>query len=77
MVAFTSISVSIPNLSTLKASVICSMASSNEMFLSFFLQSNNSSFPYKIVYEIQQDETIVVYAVYHDKQNSEKLTERE
>jgi plasmid stabilization system protein ParE len=29
-------------------------------------------FPYKIVYEIE-GETIVVYAVYHDKRNPEKL----
>lgn len=34
-------------------------------------------FPYKIVYEIEQEETIVVYAVYHDKRNPEKLVERE
>ena len=33
-------------------------------------------FPYKIVYEIE-GETVVVYAVYHDKRNPEKLTERE
>lgn len=33
-------------------------------------------FPYKIVYEIER-ETIVVYAVYHNKRNPEKLTERE
>ncbi|MEK6782115.1 MAG: type II toxin-antitoxin system RelE/ParE family toxin [Bacteroidota bacterium] len=33
-------------------------------------------FPYKIVYEVEQ-ETIVVYAVYHDKRNPEKLTKRE
>ena len=33
-------------------------------------------FPYKIVYEIE-NETIVVYAVYHDKRNPEKLAERE
>lgn len=33
-------------------------------------------FPYKIVYEIER-ESIVVYAVYHDKRNPEKLTERE
>ena len=33
-------------------------------------------FPYKIVYEIEH-ETIVVYAVYHDKRNAEKLTERD
>jgi hypothetical protein len=32
--------------------------------------------PYKIVYEIE-GETIVVYAVYHNKRNPEKLTERE
>lgn len=32
-------------------------------------------FPYKIVYEVEQD-TIVVYAVYHDKRNPERLTER-
>lgn len=34
-------------------------------------------FPYKVVYEIEQEATIVVYAVYHDKRNPEKLTERE
>lgn len=34
-------------------------------------------FPYKIVYEVEQEDTIVVYAVYHDKRNPEKLTERE
>ncbi len=34
-------------------------------------------FPYKIAYEIEQEETIVVYAVYHHKRNPEKLTERE
>lgn len=33
-------------------------------------------FPYKIVYEIES-ETIVIYAVYHDRRNPEKLTERE
>ena len=33
-------------------------------------------FPYKIVYEIEGD-TIVVYAVYHDKRNLTRLTERE
>ena len=33
-------------------------------------------FPYKIVYEIDQ-KTIVVYAVYNDKRNPEKLMERE
>jgi mRNA-degrading endonuclease RelE of RelBE toxin-antitoxin system len=33
-------------------------------------------FPFRIVYEIEK-ETIVVYAVYHDKRNPEKLTERE
>ena len=33
-------------------------------------------FPYKIVYEIER-ETVVVYAVYHDKRNPERLTERE
>ena len=33
-------------------------------------------FPYKIVYEIE-GETIVVFAVYHDKRNPKKLTERE
>jgi plasmid stabilization system protein ParE len=33
-------------------------------------------FPYKIVYEIER-ESIVVYAVYHDKRNPEKLAERE
>lgn len=33
-------------------------------------------FPYKIAYEVE-GETIVVYAVYHDKRNPEKLTERE
>ena len=33
-------------------------------------------FPYKIVYEIE-GKSIVVYAVYHDKRNPEKLTERE
>ena len=32
-------------------------------------------FPYKIVYEIEQ-ETIVVYAVYHDRRSPEKLSER-
>lgn len=34
-----------------------------------------SSFPYKIVYEIER-EVIVVYAVYHDKRNPEELMER-
>lgn len=34
-------------------------------------------FPYKIVYEIEHEESIVVYAVYHDKRNPEKLTARE
>ena len=33
-------------------------------------------FPYKIVYEIE-GETIVVFAVYHDKRNPKKLIERE
>lgn len=33
-------------------------------------------FPYKIVYEAEK-ETVIVYAVYHDKRNPEKLTERE
>jgi plasmid stabilization system protein ParE len=33
-------------------------------------------FPFKIVYEVER-ETIVVYAVYHDKRSPEKLTERE
>lgn len=33
-------------------------------------------FPYKIVYEIEQEERIVVYAIYHDKRNPEKLMER-
>jgi len=33
-------------------------------------------FPYKVVYEIE-GETIIVYAVYHDKRDPEKLTERE
>jgi plasmid stabilization system protein ParE len=33
-------------------------------------------FPYKIVYGIEADE-IVVYAVYHDKRNPEKLTGRQ
>jgi plasmid stabilization system protein ParE len=32
-------------------------------------------FPYKIVYEIER-ETIIVYAVYHDKRNPETITER-
>jgi len=32
-------------------------------------------FPYKVVYEIEV-ETIVAYAVYHDKRNPEKLAER-
>ena len=32
-------------------------------------------FPYKIVYDIE-GERIIVYAVYHDKRNPEKLTER-
>jgi len=34
-------------------------------------------FPYKIVYEIEQEGMVVVYAVYHDKRNPEKLTERD
>jgi plasmid stabilization system protein ParE len=35
-------------------------------------------FPFKIVYEIKQEEKrIIVYAVYHDKRNPEKLTERD
>ncbi len=34
-------------------------------------------FPYKIIYEIEQKAQIVVYAVYHDKRDPEKLTERE
>ena len=33
-------------------------------------------FSYKIVYEVEE-EIIVVYGVYHDKRNSEKLAERE
>jgi plasmid stabilization system protein ParE len=33
-------------------------------------------YPYKIVFEIE-GESIVVYAVYHDKRNPEKLAERE
>jgi len=33
-------------------------------------------FPYKIVFEIEAG-IIVVYAVYHDKRNPEKLAERE
>jgi plasmid stabilization system protein ParE len=33
-------------------------------------------FPYKVVYEIE-NESIVVYAVYHDKRSPEKLTARE
>lgn len=32
-------------------------------------------FPYKIVYEIEGDR-IIVYAIYHDKRNPEKLAER-
>lgn len=32
-------------------------------------------FPYKIVFEIEQG-TIVVYAIYHDKRDPEKLTAR-
>jgi len=34
-------------------------------------------FPYKIVYDIEREEMIVVYAVYHDKRNPEKLIERD
>lgn len=34
-------------------------------------------FPYKIVYEVEQNESIVVYAVYHDKRNPVTLAERE
>lgn len=34
-------------------------------------------FPYKIVYEIEQEGMVVVYAVYHDKRNPKKLFERE
>lgn len=33
-------------------------------------------FPYRIIYEIEK-EMIVVYAVYHDKRDPEKLTDRE
>ena len=33
-------------------------------------------FPHRIVYEIEP-ETIVVYAVYHDKRNPEKITQQE
>lgn len=33
-------------------------------------------FPYKIVYEIESEGQIIVYAVYHDKRNPEKLTQR-
>ncbi len=33
-------------------------------------------FPFKIVYEIERD-IIVIYAIYHDKRNPEKLMERE
>jgi len=33
-------------------------------------------FPFKIVYEIEK-ETILVYAVYHDKRNPETITKRE
>lgn len=34
-------------------------------------------FPYKIVYEIEQENMVVVYAVYHDKRNPQKLIERD
>jgi toxin ParE1/3/4 len=34
-------------------------------------------FPFKIVYEIESEMTIVVYAIYHNKRSPEKLTERE
>ncbi len=34
-------------------------------------------FPYKIIYEVEQEDCIVVYAVYHEKRNPEKLIERE
>ncbi len=33
-------------------------------------------FPHKIVYEIEQKDTVAVYAVYHDKRNPQKLVER-
>lgn len=34
-------------------------------------------FPFRIVYEVEQEATIVVYAVYHDKRDPAKLSHRE